>query len=227
MILFVFLVTGQPYFVDQPTPWPLQHAQYGFLSRFGPEGSVLGYAMIGIMDRFMLGISYGASNLIGSGSPEFYPRPELQAKLVLIEQQFYIPQVTLGFDSQGFGQYKDRRYQIKSKGFYLTGGEHFGLQIGYIDLSLGFNYSLESDDSKSPSLFAGLALGIGPSFIFLIDYDLGSNDPIASGPGYFNLGLRWFLNDQSLFEIDLRDLFSMHDDEHFNRMVKIGYFGSF
>ncbi|RKX70203.1 hypothetical protein DRP53_05785 [candidate division WOR-3 bacterium] len=227
MIILLFLVTGQPFFIDQPTPWPLQHGQYGFLLRFGPEGSVLPYAMVGILERFQLGLSYGASNLIGSEDPEFYPRPEVQAKLVLIEQQFYIPQLTLGFDSQGFGPHQGDRYRIKSKGFYLTGGEHLGLQFGWIDISLGLNYSLETVDSKTPSLFAGLMVGIGPGFGFLLDYDLGSNDPKAEGPGYFNLGLRWLINNQVLFELSLRDLFSMHEEESFNRMVKIGYYGSF
>jgi len=227
MILLIFLVAGQPFFIDQPAPWPVQHAQYGLLLRFGPEGSVLGYGMVGIMDRFMLGISYGASNLIGSKDPEFYPRPEVQAKLVILEQEYYIPQLTIGFDSQGFGRHASGRYRIKSKGFYLTFGEHLGLTFGYVDLGLGLNYSLETEDSKNPSLFAGLTIGVGSGFAFLIDYDLGSNDPTASGPGYFNLGLRWVLNEQSLFEISLRDLFSMHGEDNLNRMVKIGYFGRF
>lgn len=227
ILILLVLVTGQPCFIDQPTPWPLQHAQYGFLMRFGPVGSVLGYGMVGILDRVHLGISYGAANLIGAEDPEFYPRPEVQAKIVLVEQKFYVPQVLLGFDSQGYGTHTGGRYKIKSKGFYLTGGEHLGLQFGYLDLGLGLNYSLESGDSKTPSLFAGLGIGIGPSFSLLLDYDLGSNDPAADGPGYFNLGVRWLVNDQVLFEIGLRDLFSMHDDESFNRMVKIGYFNIF
>ncbi|HIE05613.1 MAG TPA: hypothetical protein EYP58_02320 [bacterium (Candidatus Stahlbacteria)] len=227
ILILMVLVCGQPYFIDQLTPWPLQHAQYGLLMRFGPEGSLLGYGMIGILDRVHLGISYGAANLIGAEDPEFYPRPEVQAKIVLMDQRFYLPQILLGFDSQGHGVHSDGRYEVKSKGFYLVGGEHLGLQFGYLDLGLGINYSLESTDSKTPSLFAGVGIGIGPSFSMLFDYDLGSNDPQTDGPGYFNLGIRWLVNDQVLFEFGLRDLLSMRDDQSFNRMVKIGYFDLF
>ena len=213
------------YYVDQPYPQQPWHGVFNIEMRFGPGGGLLGFFNVGIWDRFGVGLSYGASNLIGAGDPEFYDQPGVQIRLLAIEEGLYYPCFLLGFDNQGYGDY-DARYDIRSKGLYAQLGKTLGASSVTIVPSIGLNYCLESDEGFD--LFGGIKAQFGTSGAILVDYAANLNDPADNNRGYLNVGLRLMFYGEMFFEFALRDLLeNSPNDERFNRMIKLGFEQSF
>ncbi len=210
------------YYVDQPYPAVPEHSQFDIQLRFGPEGEILGFFNIGIWDRFGFGLSYGASNLIGAGNPDFYTHPGVQIRLVAIPEGLIFPLLIFGFDNQGYGPYNNARYQIRSKGLYGQLAKTLaGPGIAFVP-SLGINYTFESDDGLN--LFIGSKLQLGENTAILLEYDPNFNDPEDQNKGYLNAGLRIIFYEELFFELGIRDLLdNAGDNLQFNRMIKLGY----
>lgn len=219
-MFFTLLILGM-YLIDQPDIVFLNHGDYAAQLRFGPVGEIIGYAHIGLWDRFSFGMSYGASNLIGAGNPEFYRQPGIQVKVLLIEQNLMIPAIILGFDNQGYGKYDSSSYDIMAKGFYLQIGETFEYPGLEITPNLGINYCIEQENRFD--MFAGIRFGIGSTNI-IIDYSPNLFDDRDKNKGYLNTGIRLVFYEQLFFEFALRDLLdNSNKAQQLNRMIKIGY----
>ena len=71
------------------------------------EGNNTGFLVsvaAGITDRFSLGLGYGAEGIIGrSRDPHFDPFPGCMVKYRLLDENFLLPGIAIGFDYQGFG----------------------------------------------------------------------------------------------------------------------------
>jgi hypothetical protein len=68
------------YIIDSHTAMVPAHGEVRLGISAGPEGSVLTSASIGVVDRIMIGISYGMSEVLGRGSLDPYPRPGVQIR---------------------------------------------------------------------------------------------------------------------------------------------------
>ncbi len=229
MAIFVlaFLINqGELYLVDQPVTRVFEHGTYEIALRFGPAGGVLGFIGVGLLDRFAFGLSVGASNLIGANDPEIYPYPGIQIKAQLFNGGMFYPEWALGFDNQGFGEYNNNRYLIKSKGFYTNVAKGFTFGAGEYYILAGLNYSLERRDGRSLDIFFGQELTIMEQFAFLVEYDPAFNDPLSRSGGYLNLSLRLFLAESVTFEFALRDIIGS-GQEQMNRVIKLAYNGLF
>jgi hypothetical protein len=225
MVLILFLINLNLYYVDQPYLTFLDHGKFDIQLRFGPGGEILGFFNLGIWDRFGFGISYGASNLIGAGDPEFYEIPGVQVKILALEDHI-APQVLFGYDNQGYGSYNGTRYDIMSKGLYCLIGKRFTYPNVEFVPSLGFNYCLE--DNNRFDLFVGFECLFGSSSALIFDYSPNLNDDTDQNKGYFNLGLKFILYEEIFFEIALRDLLDNSAyDQQLNRMIRLGYEQSF
>lgn len=222
LILLIFNL----YYVDQPCLSTPGHGEFDIQLRFGPGGEMLGFFNIGVWDRFGFGISYGASNLIGAGNPDFYELPGVQVKIVAIEQGFVVPQVLFGFDNQGYGGYDSTRYVIMSKGLYCQIGKtFFGPNIEFVP-SLGINYCFEEDNRFD--MFFGMKTQFGTSTALMIDYSPNLKDDLDQDKGYLNISLRFIFYEELFFEFALRDLLdNSPDDLQLNRMIRFGYKQSF
>ncbi len=210
------------YYIDQPYIDVPDHAEFNIQLRFGPAGELLGFFNLGVWDRFGFGISYGASNLIGVGDPDFYEIPGVQVRIVAIEQGSIVPEVLLGFDNQGYGDYDGTRYAIMSKGLYCQIGKTFAYPSIEIVPSFGLNYSFEGD--KRLDLFCGLMTQFGSSSALMIDYSPNLDDDNDRNQGYFNISLKFLFYEELFFEFALRDLLDNSlDDMQFNRMIRLGY----
>lgn len=219
--MFLTLLIFSMYMIDQPDIYFLKHGNYSLQMRFGPGGEIIGYAHIGLWDRFSFGLSYGASNLIGAGNPEFYKEPGIQARILLIEQSFMVPGVIIGFDNQGYGEYDSTRYDIMSKGLYCQIGEVFEYPGLEIVPNFGINYSFE--ENGRIDIFGGIRFGVGSTYI-IIDYSPNLYDNRDQNKGYLNTGIRFVFYEQLFFEFALRDLLDNSDrNQQLNRMIKIGY----
>ncbi|MFH1681417.1 MAG: hypothetical protein ABIH26_12355 [Candidatus Eisenbacteria bacterium] len=199
--------------VDAPTATVIPHASYDSGLRLYAGGGVLFRVRVGIRETVHFGASFGGTNFIGSGDPDWNPRVEFLFKGVLLRESYLGPAVAFGFDSQGQGFYSGEwdRYQYKSRGFYAVASKHF-LFLGDLGLHAGANYSLErGDDEKDIVAFFGLEKSIHPALDLLVEYDLATNDNddngvFGEGKGYLNAALLWRVSDSVFLEADFRNL---------------------
>ena len=219
--------------------------------RIYPQGGVLGRISVGIADRFMFGITFGGTNLIGQGDPEWNKYPGVHCKYFLVEEDLNMPAIAIGFDSQGYGPYYDQvmrekvgtdsvvffadridRYAVKSRGFYavLSKGYFFWRRFG---VHIGINRSLEADDGdKDLTVFLGFDLELGNDVSLVGEYDFATNDDgdrtMKRRQGYLNAGLRWTFMERIYVEFDFKQLLDKDGDERkFTREIKIAYLQPF
>ena len=198
--------------IDLPTAGVLSKGFAGISLDVMPFGVVISKIEVGVFDGFSFGISYGGSNIIGTGAINWYKLPAINIRARLIDESEAFPAFALGFDSQGKGIYdKDlERYQIKSPGFFATASKNF-IFFGYLSIHGIVNYSLERQDGdKDLNLGVGFEKTISEKVSLVVEYDFAVNDntgaSLGKGNGYMNLGLRWSVGEGLTLGIDLRDL---------------------
>jgi hypothetical protein len=160
-----------------------------------PDGGVLLSATYGLITNLNVGISYGATNLIGSGGLTWNRLPGFSVRYRVLEESTRYPAIVVGVDTQG----KDgwipswRQYVVKSPGAFVTVGKNYSL-LGTISFHGGLNYTFERhDDDMEPNLFLGAEKSIGPIVSILSEYNFAfDNDKDRRGfwNGSLNLGLR-------------------------------------
>ncbi|MBN2571513.1 MAG: hypothetical protein JXA68_05245 [Ignavibacteriales bacterium] len=165
----------------------------------------------GIFDDFNIGLSYGGSNIIGTGKIELYKMPGALIKYRIINESFFFPAIAFGFNSQGKGNYIDslNRYEIKSKGFYASFSKNFQM-LGFFSIHGSVNYSLENEDDKNVNFSVGLEKTIGERISFIVEYDFALNDnsenSLGKDNGYLNLGLNWSIEQGITIGVNVRNL---------------------
>jgi len=198
--------------VDMPTAGILEKGFVGVSMDLMPYGVVIPKIEVGVFDGFSFGISYGGSNIIGSGKVDMYDLPGVNLRVRIIDETVSLPAFTLGFDSQGKGYYDDEleRYQIKSSGFFVAASKNFEF-LGYLSLHGAINYSLERDDNdKDLNIEIGFEKTVGPKFSIVGEYDFAINDntgkALGNGSGFMNFGVRWSMGDGFTLGLNLRDM---------------------
>lgn len=200
--------------IDMPTAGILDKGNVAISSELLPNGTLLAKIEAGIFKNFNIGLSYGGSNIIGSGSPDWYPFPPgVNLRVRLMDETVIIPAIAIGFDTQGKGEYFEdqKRYSVKAPGLFAAASKNFSL-LGYLSLHGVINYSVLED--KDGDNFINLMLGaektIGSSFSLLAEYNFALNDNSTSyfgdGKGYLNVGIRWSIGNGVTIGFDLRDL---------------------
>jgi hypothetical protein len=197
--------------IDMQTAGILQKGYVGVTSDILPEGILIEKIEVGVFENVSFGISYGGENLIGSGKPSWYPQPGVDIRVRILNENVVVPALTIGFDSQGKGEYFDStsRYAIKSPGFFAAASKNFQF-LGYMSLHGTLNYSLEDGDGED---FVDLSVGcektIGTNVSIIGEYDFGFNDnsyKYGAGNGYLNMGVRWTIGSGFTLGFDLRNL---------------------
>jgi hypothetical protein len=205
--------------IDMPTAGILEKGNVSFSTDMLPNGSVMVKLEAGIFESINFGLSYGGSNIIGSGDPDWYPFPPgVNLRFRLMDETILVPAITIGFDTQGKGEYfeNDDRYTYKAPGFFAAASKNFAL-LGYLSLHGTVNYAiLEGDDGDN---FLNIGFGaektLGSQFSVAAEYNFAFNDNstdfYGSGKGYLNLGFRWSFGPGFTFGLDLRDLLQNKD----------------
>ncbi|MBU1095537.1 MAG: YjbH domain-containing protein [Bacteroidetes bacterium] len=200
--------------IDLPSAGVLEKGYVGVALDVLPAGTVIPKIEVGVFDNFSFGISYGGSNIIGTGSISWYELPGVNLKFRIVDETAGYPAVTLGFDSQGKGIFNKEvnRFDIKSPGFFAAVAKNFEL-LGYFSIHGVVNYSLERDDNdKDLNLGIGVEKTIGGKISLVAEYDFAINDnnkvSFGDGNGYLNMGVRWTVGDGFTLGVDLRDLLS-------------------
>lgn len=237
--VMVFLATGvrsQPgaldlgELLDTPVARTLAQGEFTGELRIFPNGGLATAVLIGMTDRFGVGVSYGGENIIGIGKPRMDPRPCVHVQYLIFEEQFLSPSVVIGFQSQGFGGYDKslERFAVKSKGFYAVASKNTSF-LGGLGLHAGANYSLEQEDGdKDINAFVGCHKWINPELVLLGEYDAAINDnsdnAIGSGKGYLNAGVRWSFVQRFFVEFSWKNILENRDNvPGSSREVKLIY----
>lgn len=198
--------------VDRPTAGILRSGALGLDIDLFENGGVLGGVSLGLLDRLMLGVSYGGSGLVGGDSPTMNPLPGMQLKVRVLDEVRTVPAVAIGFDSQGRGEYdpSEDRYAFKSPGVYAVLSKNLDF-LGFLTFHAGANYSLETgDDDNDLNAYAGAEKTIGGVVSLTAEYDFAFNDndhdARGKGWGYLNMGLRWAIGGGLTISVVLQDL---------------------
>ncbi len=201
------------YLIDMPTSGVLDKGFVSVSSDILPGGLMVAKLDVGVFQNLSFGISYGGGNIIGSGKVDWYKYPGVNIRYKFFEESLAFPSLTVGFDSQGKGEYFDKgsRYAIKSPGFFVAGSKNFEM-LGYLSLHGVVNYSLENSDGDNfLNLMVGAEKTIGSKVSLIAEYNFAFNDNgskvFGKGNGYFNLGVRWAVSEGFVLGFDLRDLF--------------------
>lgn len=217
--------------VNIPTAGILSKGEAEIFTKIYKDNGMIVGASVGLFDQFSFGFTYGAEELVGDKDPLWHDKVDFNAKFRVLNETISYPAVAIGFDSQGHGRYykEEKRYDIKSKGFYAVASKNFKL-LGLLGLDGGINYSLENkDDERDIDLFLGFYKTIGPSLTIFSDYDFGINDNSddllhGKGNGYLNVGVELKINDQFNIKVLGHDLNKNRPfAESFNRSVQISY----
>ena len=215
-ILFILLIISVSVFafelntlIDTPTAGILQQGEAEVSAKIYKNNGLLIGTRVGLFPRFMFGVNYGAEEIVGNEDPEWHDRVEFNAKIRLMDESNKLPAIAIGYDSQGHGNYNDHRYDIKSKGVYLTASKNFFL-FGNIGIHGGLNYSLENEDNDDePNIFVGFDKTIGDMIVLLAEYDTGWNDNEADfvkGRGFFNASVDLHFTEALILKVSFYDL---------------------
>ena len=199
------------YLIDMPVAGVLEKGFVAVAADIMRSGVLITFLDVGVFENVSFGISYGGSNIIGTGSIDWYKWPGINVRARILNETKTIPALTLGFDSQGKAEYFDdqNRYAIKSPGFFAAASKNFALW-GFLALHATGNYSLENTDGDNfVNLLVGLEKTVGSQVSLILEYNFALNDnngDFGSGKGYLNAGLRWSVGNGFTMEIDVRDL---------------------
>jgi len=234
--------------VDLPTAGLIPRGGFRIRSDIYADGGVLIFLDVGFTRNFNFGISYGGSNIIGSGDPALNPRPEVSLRIRIFEEQILFPAIALGFSSQGFGKHMDdtakcyeKRYLVKSRGIYAVASKNWDI-LGPLSVHCGLSISIENDLDDDPTVFVGLMKSFEDILDLGIEYDFGLNDNeviggkcnIVQKRGYLNCNIVWHMADRISLAITARDLVSKRETSDrsgiepmrkWNRGITITYFG--
>ena len=218
--------------------------------RVQKKGGLITGLTVGITDRFQFGLSYGAGNLIGDDSLQWYPRPEVNLKYHLLDETGSAPGCSIGLITQGFGTYTSEytpvdghgepleplsveRYDIKAYGAYVSASKNWKTPLGNAGLHAGMskNFLEDKDGDEDPNLFFGLDMEVNPELSLLVEYnaalnenDMTANNLALSKGGYLNAAVRWTFVDRLHIEMDFNNLLFDEDKvNYFNRELKITY----
>lgn len=200
------------YLFNLPTAGTLKRGVFAIEGWFYANGGTMISASVGISDRFSFGLSYGASNIIGSGAPQWNRLPGAMVRYRILDEELLAPALMIGFESQGRGRFIDslNRYERKAPGFFLASSKNFEF-LGFLTLHAGLNYSiLEAQDDGNLNFYIGLEKTIGADITIYVQYDFAFNDDrseiFGRGTGFLDAGLRWSLGAGFTLELNLSNL---------------------
>lgn len=238
--------------IDCHTAGMLSRAHFALECRSYPNGDVnssgTGVTLslfAGLTDRIDIGLGYGGDGIIGREMPKFNPHIGVLFKVRIIEESYFWPAFTIGYDHQGFSgiDASYNGYMYKSPGFFIAVSKNYlvmtALQVG---LHGGVSYSLEEcKNIKWPDVYVGVDAGFNEKFSIVTEYDcaLNARDPGGDSSqiryanplkGYLNLGVRWFISSSFCAELDVKDLLRDKVDVAGNRVgwgreLKLTYIG--
>ncbi|KAA3602763.1 MAG: hypothetical protein DWQ06_06215 [Calditrichaeota bacterium] len=208
--------------IDKQTAGSLPKGTYSVNARLFGNGGLQNEIKVGITNRLMIGIGYGASGIIGRENIDWFNLPGAFISYRLFEENKAFPAFSLGFNSQGYGAYNDdlERFEVKSMGFYAAASKNYFF-LGNLGLHAGANLSLENkDEDKGINFFGGFDKSLNNELTILAEYDFGLNDNKTKDGNYLNAGLKWDLGNSFQIEFFLKDILKNGGELNKDEMVR-------
>lgn len=235
------------YMVDTPTAGLLDMGVFDMSIRMYANGGLLGRFHIGLSEKVMFGVSFGGENIIGEGPVRWNPQPGVNIRWRLKDEDYNVPAVVLGFDTQGYGAFIEKidkpvlnefgievktvpveikRYAIKSRGFFAVFSKNYTFFNNFrnnFGVHVGINYSLETKDKdKDFTVFTGFDLRITDELTILGDYDFATNDDekdaFGQGKGYLNAAARWYFMRDFYLQFAMKNI--LENKENINEPIR-------
>jgi hypothetical protein len=218
------------FIVDMPTAGMLPKGTIAVDGWFYENGGLLTGISVGVFDRFSVGISYGGTGIVGSGTPVMNSTPGVALRVRLFDESMILPALAIGFDTQGHDAYLKglERYRFKSPGLFLVGSKNYAL-LGFFSLHGGINYSLENaDGDRDINAYVGAEKTLGPWLSVLGEYNLGINDSnhdaLGKGRGYLNIAVSVALGGGFTIGFQAKDLLqNQYGDQTITRAVRFEF----
>jgi hypothetical protein len=211
------------YNIDQPVPISLAHGEYYISGRLWGDGGIMMRFGLGLFDRLTLGMSYGGNSVLGEEKPRLFDRyrPDFQARIAILQELGYAPNLVLGFESQGYDGCSLQVYQVREKGGYLCAGKT--IDAIRTHCQLGVNYWGGFDG------FLALNALLPGSVELILEYDPAFNDhdDVLRHHGFLNFGVGWTLAEKVRMVLALRDILANRPDTRLNRVLEISLNDSF
>ncbi len=211
------------FLIDMPVAGILPATSGAIDTWLYPDGGMLVSASYGLITNLNVGLSFGGTNLIGSGTIIWNRMPEIMVRYRVLEESRIYPAIVLGFDTQGKDGYlrSQKQYVVKSPGFFMSVSKNYSF-LGTVSFHGGLNYTLERyDDDTEPNLWVGLEKSIGPLVSGLFEYNFAfDNDKDRKGfwNGSLNLGVRFPTNIGFNADILFKNL--LHSEFYYPQVVR-------
>ena len=239
--------------VTIPTAGTLARGEYEIELLMQRGGGILGRLAVGFSDRFTIGMSYGVSNFIGDDTLGLNRlMPEAQLKFRLYDETVTMPAITIGFDSQGRGDFWEQeiskdttgeitidmaRYDVKAIGAYLVVSKNWNV-LGNFGSHMGISKNfIEQDEDDDFNFFFGFDKELSPSVVVFVEFNAALDDnnnddsniqllnlTVGEGKGYLNAGLRLTMAPGLYMEFDFNDiLVNKSTVSSFSRELKVNF----
>lgn len=232
--------------VDMPTAGTLPRGHFSLGVRMYTMGGGMGFTNIGLSNRFMVGISFGGTNVISDQDADWNPGIEFSLKFRVVDELPYLPAMSVGYSSQGYGAFNELqdRYTYKSRGFYAVASRSFYFYRWTAGWHGGINYSVSDEETENAAngdiadndvnFFLGADATFNYNLALLLEYDAALNDDRSAndfsgkGRGYLNLSVKWLFTRNLEIELMGKDLLvNRPEAETFSREVRLTYIESF
>jgi hypothetical protein len=193
--------------IDLQTAHALEKADYSLGVRVVPDGGLQAGIGVGVTSYVMVGCSYGAGNVIGSGEADWDDEVEFEFKIRLCEEYDIMPGLAIGYDSRGYGSHAGDGYEKPSQGIYAVAVKTAPFSE-YWQFHGGVSRTLEVEKTE-PDFFLGVSARFSQEFSVLVEYHLGKaaeDDGSTDSTGYLNAGLRWVFAEQLELDFYFRNL---------------------
>lgn len=218
------------YIVDMPTAGLLPKGMFAASADFFSPNGMNAHFNYGLWKNFNIGLSFGASNFIGTESPEFQSLPGLNVKFRFLDETLKLPAIAIGFSNQGDGEFSQSKdeFLVFSTGFFLTLSKNFSWELGDVALHAGTNYTLEGNhDGFNLNYFFGLEQSFATNAAFCLEYNSAQFERIShniDAPGLLSASLKYSLGSSFTIELQLRDLLNTTiESDDIERAVSIEY----
>ncbi|HMB69125.1 MAG TPA: YjbH domain-containing protein [bacterium] len=197
--------------IDIPTAGTNEPGTFETRTKAFPGGGLEVRLDVGLAHWISVGGSYGGQQIIGDGDPDWNPEPGYSLKIRVLQEDWVLPAVAIGVDTQGSGFWdSDRdRYQYQSRGLYVVASKNYAW-LGDLSVHGGVNRSFEGDD-ENLNPFVGAEKSLGAWAGLALEYDLGLNDNrddgvYGRGTGYLNGAVSWNLSPEMQVRFVVRDM---------------------
>ena len=220
--------------VELPTAGILSKGTYAIQSNFFANGGMrLGF-LFAPFTNFMLGISFGGTNIVGSGEATFQKLPAVHLSFRFLDEKTTFPALALGISTQGYGYYDSRlqRFQTYSPGIFFVASKGFKNFLGIVDFHLGMNYSFEPKPSeRNVNIYAGVAQSVIDYIQLNLEFNSNLDEKtteVMQSKGLLNISLVFLVNPNVKIGIILKDLLgNFRNGKPAERNISIQYYGKF